>query len=359
MLPVSQIHGSLPGSSLKNRCRPQPSLERSCAFLRRCKLGGCRNLIKRPAAMVDQSQHCPDTPTCVRIPDAVGQRLRESHRQWSQHCKVTPLTNEENTCSVHLLGFCHFSPPPSTDYLAETLDHLQPAAVLLDLPPQPLSEIDADARSAVAPARPVIPVRLVQLLLEHQQIGHNISSASSGGSSASLPGTSRTRPASPSATAFFSNPASRSPADATSIGGLQLTPESQAEIRLNLAAVALLQAIADSATAARVGRDIVDPYEVFGFYPATDAVVSPQQATRVLQLFGYMPGEIATAERQKKLLHFPIIQGLHHSPECVVLVHTCLRAASEALCRFTTTCLTSRIEIACRHFDTQDSPPKS
>lgn len=294
MPPLSQTHSSLPGSSLKNKCRLQPSLERSCAFLRRCKLGGCRDFIKRPAATVDQSQHCPDTPTCVRIPEAVGQRLRESHRQWSQHCKATPLTNEEKNCSVHLLGFCHFSPPPSTDYLAETLDHLKPAAVLLDLPPQSLPEIDANARSAAAPARPVIPVRLVQLLLEHQQIGHNRGSASSGSSSASSPSTSHTRPASPSATTIFSNPASRSPADATSIGGLQLTPESQDEIRLNLAAVALLQAIADSATAARVGRDIVDPYEVFGFYPATDAVISPQQAIRVLQLFGYMPGETAT-----------------------------------------------------------------
>ncbi|MEW5314516.1 MAG: hypothetical protein WDW38_006008 [Sanguina aurantia] len=58
---------------------------------------------------------------------------------------------------------------------------------------------------------------------------------------------------------------------------------------------ALLQNIANSATTARVGRDIIDPYEIFGFYPASDAVTSPHQATRVLELFGYLPGAESAA----------------------------------------------------------------
>ena len=47
----------------------------------------------------------------------------------------------------------------------------------------------------------------------------------------------------------------------------------------------------DAPPAARIGKDLFDPFETFGLFSGSDLVLSPQQLPAVAQLFGFVPGE--------------------------------------------------------------------
>jgi hypothetical protein len=51
-----------------------------------------------------------------------------------------------------------------------------------------------------------------------------------------------------------------------------------------------------SVPTAKVGKDIMDPYESFGYYSGLDFIKQPDSAVEVLQCCGFLPGrEVATA----------------------------------------------------------------
>lgn len=53
---------------------------------------------------------------------------------------------------------------------------------------------------------------------------------------------------------------------------------------------------------ARVGKDIVDPYETFGYYAGLDLFKQPQHVAQVLQLCGFMPGQELVMAAQHALV---------------------------------------------------------
>lgn len=61
----------------------------------------------------------------------------------------------------------------------------------------------------------------------------------------------------------------------------------------------LLASLAAASQPARVGRDVLDPFEIFGFYAALDLAKSSGHVADCLRRFGFLPGVEALAAVQK------------------------------------------------------------
>jgi hypothetical protein len=66
---------------------------------------------------------------------------------------------------------------------------------------------------------------------------------------------------------------------------------------------ALAAELFSSMPAAKVGKDIMDPFESFGYYSGLDYFKQPGSLAEVLQLCGYLPGQEVVAAGQYALAH--------------------------------------------------------
>lgn len=187
-------------------------------------------------------------PICKasQVPYAVLQALKDSNKKWLQQALSSShiLRDDETGCTVHLLGVCFFSPLQQR-LVAAALDELEPTHILLEQPP----DVSADV---------VLPhPAWLQAMLDHSQ---DILSASKDWQ--------QTQQQGPNVAAGKSAAAGPGPLQA---------------LQEQLAAVSYPEA--------KVGRDIVDPVETFGYYPGLDLFVNPAASAAVADLCGFLPGQ--------------------------------------------------------------------
>lgn len=173
------------------------------------------------------------------VPQQLLSRLEAINHQWVENAvqQNHQLTLADGRCSVVLLGVCFFA-PQQDQLVVQALQLLQPDHILIEQPP-----------STGSP----------ELLLPY-----------------------------PAWLQAVVDCIEQFPAGATGPAQEQLLRELQGQ----------LNACADMASAsiARVGRDIIDPLESFGYYGGLDFVRQPGSITQVMQLAGFLPGlELAAA----------------------------------------------------------------
>lgn len=56
-------------------------------------------------------------------------------------------------------------------------------------------------------------------------------------------------------------------------------------------------------TTAKVGRDIIDPVETFGYYPGLDLFMNPAAAATAVNACGFLPGEELLVAAEHAMTH--------------------------------------------------------
>lgn len=167
------------------------------------------------------------------------QQLQLSNQQWLKHALQQPLHMLDGSeCTIFILGVCFWAPLQHV-LVSQALQQLQPDEVLVEQP-QTNSEL-------------LLPhPEWVQSVMDYDQC-----------------------------------------IEALEHGVQQAQPWQQWQQQLQSLTAELSSS---SVPAAKVGKDIMDPYESFGYYSGLDFVKQPDSAVEVLQSCGFMPGrEIATA----------------------------------------------------------------
>ncbi|KAG2502227.1 hypothetical protein HYH03_000713 [Edaphochlamys debaryana] len=185
--------------------------------------------------------------------------LASARASWLRQAIKHPLRDSATNSRVHLYGTVHYGPyggVEGLEELQELVAKVQPALLAIEQPfdlaaqagmPQPelLSEL------LTVLERPDAAV-LAGSDGTHESDGRQDSAASTGTSS--------------------QGPAAQLP---------EAVEREAARLR------ALLPGLA---VPARVGRDMLDPYEVLGMYGSVDYVTRPSQLAEALALFGFLPG---------------------------------------------------------------------
>ena len=168
-------------------------------------------------------------------PPGLLQDVQATNAQWLAECLDRPQLEPRTNTTIYLLGIVNFA-PLQDQLVLQLVQHVSAAVIAIEQPP--LAAADPSA---------VLPYPAwIQAVIDQRY---------------SLSGRS-------------------GPALATSP---QLMGDDDADDQHTEALHAMLQACAISPPA-RVGRDIVDPYECFGLYPGLDFAVAPTQATQVARL---------------------------------------------------------------------------
>lgn len=213
-----------------------PALCRPCCGRRVGVRPACRtacSAVQAPAPAASSSFPAGASAPC-RLPAELQSRLDESSQSWLRHCVERPLVDRLTGSRIHLLGTAAFAPPTSAAELQRVLDVLRPSVLALE---QPYDEA----------ARDGMPYPDVIRLLRDWHLD-----------------------------------------------AVQGNEDGTAATQLAGAAVQRLAAAVQALRAppqARIGRDLLDPFETFGLYGAADLVVRPQQLVHVAELFGFVPGE--------------------------------------------------------------------
>ncbi|GAX83148.1 hypothetical protein CEUSTIGMA_g10574.t1 [Chlamydomonas eustigma] len=188
------------------------------------------------------------TSASVQIPQDVIRHIDSSTEAWAEMCMTSPLIHDATGTNIHLYCSTHFA-PNQAQMLYKVIKKLKPTVLVLEQPlvtPDPGSSRPSNRSLRMYPA-------FLERLLEAK----------------SVPST---------------------PFTADDEQGYALQQLSLGDVKKDLYVAGLPEA--------RVGRDILDPYECLGFYGALDYVVSPQQIAVALEMFGFAPGsEYAHAVR--------------------------------------------------------------
>lgn len=181
------------------------------------------------------------------VPKELLRHLQQSNLQWLQQ-SIPPLhLHEDNSCSVYVLGVCFWA-PAQDQLVLEALQQLQPDEVLIEQP-QTNSEL-------------LLPhPAWVQSVMDYEQC-----------------------------------------VEAVSQQLQQQTSQQQEWQQWQQQLHAFRAELASSrASDAKVGKDIVDPFESFGYYAGLDFVRQPDSIAEVLQLCGFLPGQELVAAAQYAL----------------------------------------------------------
>uniref|UniRef100_A0A383V4V0 Uncharacterized protein n=1 Tax=Tetradesmus obliquus TaxID=3088 RepID=A0A383V4V0_TETOB len=169
--------------------------------------------------------------------------LPSANRQWLQHALDNKLVDAETGCTVVLVGACFFA-PLQEQLVQAALQQVQPDYIAIEQP--------ADATSAKGQPGVLLPHPLwIQTLLDNED--------------------------------------ALQPALRRGLAAAGSTQQQQPQLTLELQQ--LEQQLLDIGhPAAKVGRDIMDPWETFGFYGALDLARAPAVLVPVLQRCGFLPG---------------------------------------------------------------------
>jgi hypothetical protein len=147
----------------------------------------------------------------IEIPGPVARQLDAASASWAQHCMDNPLVDPRSGVRVHLLGTAHFAPRQHTQ-LNQLMRRLAPAAVAIEQPLLVHAPPEAPGgRSVLLPYPPFIDALLAHW--DELQL------------------------------------------DESPQGGTPENNRDTTDLRLDLQGCK---------TSARVGRDVLDPYECFG-----------------------------------------------------------------------------------------------
>lgn len=174
------------------------------------------------------------------------QQLQLSNQQWLQHALQQPLSNLEGSgCTLYILGVCFWA-PLQHELVSQALQQLQPDEVLVEQP-QTNSEL-------------LLPhPEWVQYVIDFDQCIEAVQQAHQQGQQ------------------------------------WQQWQQQLLSLRAELSS--------SSAPTAKVGKDIMDPYESFGYYSGLDFIKQPGNALEVLQSCGFLPGREVAAAAQYAQLH--------------------------------------------------------
>lgn len=184
---------------------------------------------------VEQQQQQQFQHQNSQLPAKVIDSIKDSNKQWLAEALSNPLSLEG--CSIFLVGVCLWA-PHQQHLVAEAFTQVQPDEVLIEQPPAQSSELLLPHPEWIQTAMEC--EQLVQAASQQQQRQHPHWQQQLAGFKAELARSSK--------------------------------PD------------------------AKVGRDLMDPFETFGYY---DLVKQPHCAADVLQLCGFLPGqEFVTAATQ-------------------------------------------------------------
>lgn len=173
------------------------------------------------------------------VPDSLATELRRSNQLWLQEALQAPLVPHDSADCVIYILGVACWGPLQHDLVEQALHHLRPDEVLVDQP-QTTSEL-------------LLPhPQWIQSILDHQQCLHP---------------------------------------------GQQQGQQWQQHVQ------SLAAELSSSMPAAKVGKDIMDPFESFGYYSGLDYFKQPGSLAEVLQLCGYLPGQEVVAAAQYALAH--------------------------------------------------------
>ncbi|KAG2432385.1 hypothetical protein HYH02_012957 [Chlamydomonas schloesseri] len=217
------------------------------------------------------------------VPASLQAQLSSSRASWLRHCLESPLLDPVTNSRVHLLGAAHFAPHGGAAGLAELQElvaALRPTVLAIEQP------FDLAARAGLA--YPEVLQRLEEEALACAGAGGSGTAAKAGlvlgaGAGAGVV-------ASPLAGADTHGASGRSGSSGRGQGVPQETEQAPAAVAVAAAAARLREALPGLAQRARVGRDLLDPFEVLGLYSGCDYVTRPEQLAEALALFGFLPG---------------------------------------------------------------------
>lgn len=177
-----------------------------------------------------------------QVPHFAVESLKDAGKQWLKQAisSSNALKDEQTGCTVHLLGVCYFAPQQHR-LVATALDELEPTHILIEQPP--------GSPSDAVLAHPL----WMQSMLDHSEDITSVTSSARNG-----------------------------------VRNQQNAAASATEPGLH----ALHQQLSNIGhPEAKVGRDIIDPFETFGFYPGLDLFVNPGAAATTVELCGFLPGQ--------------------------------------------------------------------
>eukprot|EP00198_Chlamydomonas_reinhardtii_P008725 XP_001698062.1 predicted protein [Chlamydomonas reinhardtii] len=229
----------------------------------------------QPAPVSLPEQRRTAEPRVPPVPAALQGQLASSRRSWLRHCLESPLLDPVTNSRVHLLGASHFAPHgggAGLSELQELVSALRPTVLAIEQP------FDLAARAGLA--YPEVIRRLEEEAL---------ACSDGGGGAAARAGLVLGLGA-----GVVASPLAGADPDGSSSHGTDgSVRERSREVGLaaaEAAAARLREALPGLAQRARVGRDLLDPFEVLGLYSGCDYVTRPEQLAEALALFGFLPG---------------------------------------------------------------------
>ncbi|EFJ53232.1 hypothetical protein VOLCADRAFT_115811 [Volvox carteri f. nagariensis] len=183
--------------------------------------------------------------TVPPIPKSVQQKLTSARCSWLDRCLDSPLVDPATNSRVHVYGNVHFAPfggPVGLADLYHLLDRVQPTVLAIEQP----YDLALCPGEAPQPDDSTPGIDDLRLGTQHPPFEMGAS-----------------------------------PRDAKGAPAATIRPEQVERLRT------LLPGLAQQA---RIGRDLLDPFEVLGLYGGCDYVTRPSQLVEALALFGYLPG---------------------------------------------------------------------
>ncbi|KAG2439624.1 hypothetical protein HXX76_004976 [Chlamydomonas incerta] len=207
------------------------------------------------------------------VPAALQRQLASSRATWLRHCLESPLLDSVTNSRVHLLGAAHFAPHGGGAgllELQELVSTLRPTVLAIEQP--------FDLASRAGLAYPEVLQRLEEEAL---------ACGGGGGGAAANAGLVLGLGVGVVASAL----AGADPDGSSNSGrGGSVRGQEPGLVAAAAAAARLREALPGLAQRARVGRDLLDPFEVLGLYSGCDYVTRPEQLAEALALFGFLPG---------------------------------------------------------------------
>lgn len=201
------------------------------------------------------------------IPVQLRDRLQEVTEAWSAHALQNPLVENNLDCRIYLAGCVHYA-PYQWQLVRNVIDKVKPDIVAIEQPPP----------TSGSGALLLYPAWLQALLDNIDFVTYDT-----------------LVPEEPSAVATTGYRSSTADGDSSTAEASSSDSSHAAAVMLR----SLQHTLGRVQQPARVGKDLLDPFEVFGFYPGLDFQVSSPQVTRVFDAFDYLPGCEYVAAVQK------------------------------------------------------------
>ena len=195
-----------------------------------CRHRRYRSSLAAPAPSVPLHQ----SASVVNIPHPVSSRLQEANNEWLKESLGSPLLDEQSGVRIYLAGTCPYAPHQHLN-ISELLSKVSPTHITVEQPPDPSPDV-------------ILPQpRWLQTIWD-----------------------------------ILGDEALKQLSTSNSTITSSISPSLHGPLLQQLQQISI--------PGAQVGRDIIDPFEIVGFYPGLDLLRSPQHSSTALQEFHFLPG---------------------------------------------------------------------